>query len=360
MFLSCLFGKSKGQKAELDLKITKSKKSIEPTKRNASNKEMRKVLQMLKAKNQGSFLLWNMSDLEARDLCKHRIDAMEKWSRRLIDEMFKETYGDNYFEVEVADGQPLIKTSIKRQIEGRLKENPGRFARKVDALVIEDLEYFFCRDDLYKNLFKTVFEPFFSGQQEIRVVLKRISNIRNKIAHGNHLSQHELEQGVCYSNDFVDVFIDYYKRLGKEKEYNVPTFLSVRDSFGRSLIREDSSYGWEIHDRFFSNDYASGSAETHLRSGESYRLTLEVDASFPENFYEINWSVIYGISKVIAQGKGNIIEFHVNDKCVSHSPTIKADLITKRSWHRFANINCDDYFEMTLSEVFPPLEDENI
>ena len=147
----------------------------------------------IRGKGHGDYLLWNMSDLDARDLCKHRIDIMERWSRRLIDQKFKEVYGVNYFEAEVDEGQPLVKAAIKRQVEGRMKENPGRFARKVDALVIEDLEYFFCREDLYKKLFRDIFEPFFSGQQEVRTVIKRISDIRNKIAHGNPVSQHELE-----------------------------------------------------------------------------------------------------------------------------------------------------------------------
>lgn len=326
----------------------------------ATSTENQEKTQTMKPNIKGDFLLWNMSDLEARDLCKHRIDTMERWSRRLIDESFKETYGEEYLDVEVSEGQPLIKSSIKRQIEGRIKANPGRFTRIVDVLVIEDLEYFFCRDDLYRNLFRCVFEPFFSGQEEVRAVLKRITDIRNKIAHGNHLSQHELEQGVCYSNDFISVFCDYYKDLGKEKEYNVPTFLSFRDSLGRSLSRNNSSYSWEVNESHFSSNPTMSNTKSHLRSGESYRLILEVDASFPEDFYTIEWYVNYGICDLIAKGQGNIIEFIVDDKCVSYSPRISASLITKRSWHRFANINCDDYFEIYLSEVYPPLEDNYI
>ena len=37
-------------------------------------------------KKNGDFLLWNMTELEAGDLCKHRLDTMELWSRRLIEE----------------------------------------------------------------------------------------------------------------------------------------------------------------------------------------------------------------------------------------------------------------------------------
>lgn len=354
MFLSFLFGALKNQHTELK---KEENDDISPAKGTVINPVVKERTQTMKTNNQGDFLMWNLSELEARDLCKHRIDAMERWSRRIIDELFKSTYGDNYFEFEVAAGQPLVKSSTKQQVEGRMKDNPGRFARKVDALVIEDLEYFFCREDLYKALFKSVFEPFFSGLPEVRAVIRRVSAIRNKIAHGNPLSQHELEQGVCYSNDFIGVFNHYYKEIGKEKEYNVPTFLSLSDSFGRSLCREDQSCSWEISDWKKSGNFASQISEMHLRSGESYRLILEVDASFPDEFYTIVWYVNRGLVDPVAKGNGNIIEFKVDDKCVSETLTIYAYLTTKRTWHRFGHIKCDDYFEMHMSEVLPPLED---
>ncbi|MBO6184651.1 MAG: hypothetical protein J6O88_08145, partial [Chryseobacterium sp.] len=37
------------------------------------------------SKSSISNLMWNLSEIEARDLCKHQIDTMEHWSRRLID-----------------------------------------------------------------------------------------------------------------------------------------------------------------------------------------------------------------------------------------------------------------------------------
>ena len=41
------------------------------------------------SKSSISNLMWNLSEIEARDLCKHQIDTMEHWSRRLIDESLK-------------------------------------------------------------------------------------------------------------------------------------------------------------------------------------------------------------------------------------------------------------------------------
>ena len=49
-----------------------------------------KISNVINNKKSGDFLLWNMTELEARDLCKHRLDTMELWARRLIEETFSE------------------------------------------------------------------------------------------------------------------------------------------------------------------------------------------------------------------------------------------------------------------------------
>ena len=143
--------------------------------------------------------LLDLKELELRDLSKHQIDALEQWCRRLVDDIFKKNYGNSYIDAEVQPGQPLIKASIKRTIEERRRQDPTRFPRWIDGIVMEDLEYFICRDDLYTSYFKGIFEPFYSVREEIRSVLQRLTAIRNKIAHGNAVSVHEAEQALCYS-----------------------------------------------------------------------------------------------------------------------------------------------------------------
>lgn len=104
---------------------------------------------------------WNIGlDIKIllRDLSKHQIDALEQWCRRLIDDIFKQNYGGFYIDAEVNPGQPLIKSSIKRTIEERRKQDPTRFPRWIDGIVMEDLEYFICRDDLYSKYFRKIFE----------------------------------------------------------------------------------------------------------------------------------------------------------------------------------------------------------
>ena len=127
--------------------------------------------------------LLNLSETALRDLCRHHIDSFESWSRRLIDETFRKNYGSEYLNHMISHDTPLVKSEIRKRIETRVANNPRRFPRYVDAILVEDIEYFFCRDDLYSKHFKVVLEPFYSGKEEVRTVLERIIPIRNKLSH---------------------------------------------------------------------------------------------------------------------------------------------------------------------------------
>ena len=97
-----------------------------------------------------------LKEIELRDFSRHHIDLLEQWSRRIIDETFKAHYGNNYVDAEVSPGQPLIKSSIKHTISERMRDNPKRFPRWIDGIVMENIEYFICREDLYKKHFKSI------------------------------------------------------------------------------------------------------------------------------------------------------------------------------------------------------------
>ena len=293
--------------------------------------------------------LMKLTETELRDLCRHHIDTFENWSRRILDETFKKCYGSDYFNFMISEEQPLFKSEIKRRIEQRIRDNPGRFPRKIDAILLEDIEYFFCRDDLYTSHFKEILEPFYSGVLEARTVLNRLIPIRNKLSHGNTISIHEAEQCICYIGDFIDVYKKHYLDIGKERDYNVPVFLRIKDNLGTDIIREDSSYSWELH------FYGMTAPKIQLRSGDSYKLWVEVDSSFDSTFYEISWIVKQDYSTVINKGKGNVIEFTLNNRNVSYSPEICISLITKRDWHRFHDE--DDIIKLHYKKILPPIED---
>ena len=295
--------------------------------------------------------LMDISETALRDLCRHRVDAFESWSRRLLDETLKKSYTADYFNYMISDNQPLIKQEIKCRIESRIRNNPERFPRKVDAFLLEDIQYLLCRDDLYKNHFKDVLEPFYSGPQEVRSILNRLIPIRNKLSHGNTISIHEAEQCLCYTDDFISAYKEYYVKLGKERDYNVPTFTRIKDSLGNDIIRPESTApcSWEI--------FCTGviGPKIQLRSGEHYKLWVEVDGSFDPSAYTIRWYVVQSLSTVICRGTGNTLDFTLNVENVSYCPEIHIDLISKKEWHRFHNR--DDYIVMKLEDVLPPIED---
>ena len=293
--------------------------------------------------------LIDLTEIELRDLSRHHIDTFENWARRLIDEVLKQNYGSDYFDVMIREDQPLVRMEIKKRVNQRMQDNPGRFPRKIDAILMEDIEYFLCREDLYNAHFKDILEPFYSGIAEVRKVLGRLIPIRNKLSHGNTISIHEAEQCLCYIGDFIAVFKQYYAALGRERDYNVPVFLRLKDSLGNDIVREDPRYTWELH------FYGTTAPKIQLRSGDRYKLWVEVDSSFDSSFYEIEWIVKQDYRTLIEKGTGNVIDFTLSNKNVSYAPEIHIELTTKRDWHRFHTV--DDSIKLNYERVLPPIED---
>ncbi|MEG1957836.1 MAG: hypothetical protein RR071_08890 [Lachnospiraceae bacterium] len=302
---------------------------------------------------------FHMSEVDLRDLCRHQIDSFEHWTRRLIDEKMKEEYGAGYFELEIQSGndeqgntimQPLIKKSIIDQVEGRMATNPERFSRKIDALVFDDITYFFCRDDFYQRMFKNILETFFSGKNEVRSVLDRVVRIRNKLSHGNVVSIREAEQVVCYMNDFIDVFKRYYQQCGREKDFNVPVFIRLKDSTGNDVVRQHMDwYPWEIHEKPIDNF-----TRPKLRAGDTYKAWVEVDGSYDVERYTITWEFKCGQRTEKFEGNEMLVKFGVHD--VASLPEIKCVLTTDKEWHRRREKG-DDELSFRSELVLPPIED---
>lgn len=298
---------------------------------------------------------------DIRAVSKKQIELFEHWSRRLIDDFFRNNYGDDYLNASMKSGNPLVKAEIKKGIQERRKSDPNRYQRDIDAILLDDIQYFLIRPDLYKLFFQGVLEPFYSGKEEIRSILERLKNIRNKLSHDNPISIREAEQAVCYTNDFIDVYKEYYKRIGAERDFNVPVVISLSDSQGNITYRKDTNSPWEVHntrdeDITYYKSIFPEAITTNHRSGEEYIVDLEVDSSFPKDSYLISWKVIANYHEYFS-GEGSIITVVFNNELVSRYPSIEIKLTTKKTWHRFANRECDDYVEIHLNKVLPPIED---
>lgn len=280
------------------------------------------------------------NETEIRNSAKETLESLEHWSRRIINDKFVDKYGTDYFDYKFENGESLIKNDILRNVADRMKDNPKRFPRKIDAILMEDIAYFLCKDNFYKDFFKGILENVFSGQDEVRSRMEVLKNVRNKLYHGNPISYREAEKAICYSHDFIDCYKEYYVKIGKEQEYNVPYFTKVQDSLGRCGYRDETKV------EKLSLPYE----KTKFRPGDVYKIWVEVDASFPEDFYEIIWSMN---DKKIATGKEFIFVPTVD--MVSSMKFVYCSLVTKRQWHKYRTY--DDGFSILIGEILPPIED---
>ena len=302
---------------------------------------------------------------EIRGLAKTQIELFEHWSRRLIDEIFKEAYGADYLNAQDQGGHNLVKNEIRNRIQDRKANDPSRYPRDIDALLLEDIIYFFTRDDLYERHFREVMEPFYSGRNEVRKTLERLVPIRNKLSHDNHISIREAEQVLCYTNDFIDSFKAYFQQQGKGREFNVPVLISFSDSQGNRVFRNQPTYRWEVGnvkpdelDLYRKNRFLGDAISTSHRSGERYEIEFEVDGSFSPDYYTIEWKLEFGLgSRNSLSGMGRRIVVDFTDDMVSYNPKLVVMLTTNKTWHRFASQGCDDLAEISLAEVLPPIEE---
>lgn len=280
------------------------------------------------------------NETEIRKTAKETLEAFEHWSRRIINDKFVEKYGANYFDYKFENGENLIKSEILRTISDRMTENPNRFPRKIDAILMEDIAYFLCKDSFYDDFFKDILVNDFSGKDEVRNRLRVLKDIRNKLYHGNPISYREAERAICYSHDFIDCYKVYYVQAGKEREYNVPFFVKIEDSLGRCGYRDETTV----------EKISLPFEKTKFRPGDEYKIWVEVDGSFPEDFYEITW---WMNDKKVATGKKFV--FKPTVAMVASMQFVDCTLKTKREWHKYRSH--DDSFHILIGEILPPIED---
>lgn len=98
-------------------------------------------------------MYFKMNEEELRVICKVSIENLEKWARLIIDKEMKAQYGDNYFYVREND-IPIIKKEIIEKAQNMINKNSNRFPRIIDALFLDEIIYFLCKESLYRKCFK--------------------------------------------------------------------------------------------------------------------------------------------------------------------------------------------------------------
>ena len=82
-------------------------------------------------------MFYALTEDQIRNLCKEKIESLEHWLRRLIDEKLSTSHGDDFSHADRA-GNRLIKGGTVDVLEERLGQGPMRYGRKTDSMVLSD------------------------------------------------------------------------------------------------------------------------------------------------------------------------------------------------------------------------------
>lgn len=273
---------------------------------------------------------------EVRGKCKHRLELLELWLRRLIHDKLSAAYGDNYFDHQL-DGQNIFRNEIRDNANNRIANQPNRYPRKIDALLLDDLVSIVCKPQLFSQCFKLALKNAFpEGNSEARTFLSRIVGARNPLAHANPISYHQAAQVFCYTEDVIQSIREHYSEMGEDSEFNAPAFVAFRDSSG--------------HSEFISSDVARLNFETTFRPGDQIRLEVDIDDSFSADECTIQWMVA-NISDA-EKGTGNAFVLDLLPKHVSERFLIIAKLRSDKDWHKHGNFDAQI---IVTYKVLPPI-----
>ncbi len=288
-----------------------------------------------------------MKESEVRSQCKEKIESLEHWLRRLIDDTLKPVYGE-YFSFADQTGNRLIRNSLAQQVAARRANEPLRYPRNIDAVLLEDAVDIICKPDLYQKHFRQALNDAFpDGREEAKTFFSRLLIPRNNLAHANAISARQAEQVICYCNDVLDSLKRYYRTLGMHETYNVPTILKVTDSFGHSFTR--SQFG-PCHDGGIMMTFLD-KPHLFLRPGDTLTVEVEIDPAFDPASYSIVWASIKPWTTASLRGAKAIIP--ITNKQVGQQFDVQCRITSDKDWHRM-HMGCDDFL-MLYYKVLPPI-----
>lgn len=272
----------------------------------------------------------SLSNSEIRDYCRATLEALEHWLRRLIDEVLSKEYGSNYIEAKDANGNHVINSAIRKYLNTRLTQEPGRYSRPIDAALLDNAVDIICNPVLYKQFFSNVFQSAFpDGRDEARTFFKRLVEPRNRLSHANPISVRQAEQIICYSHDIIDSLKNYYQRIGASMEYNVPLIIKMSDSFGNVTYVSQlphSGHGQVVVD--FTSD-----PKCFLRPGDFLSIELEIDPNFPESSYTLRWASQPDVGLTNNSTK---LSLQITEAAIATHFTLMCTLISNQQWHKYS------------------------
>jgi hypothetical protein len=269
---------------------------------------------------------------EMRSVLRHQLETLERWLRRLIDDVLRAHYNGTLSALP-------IKPSVKAKAAERRGGEPQRYPREVDALLFDDLITIICHPQLYSHFQDGLREAFPDGAAEARTFFKRIVEARNPLAHANDITSHQTLRVACYSTDVIDSLKACYARNNLAQTYNAPSFLRIWDDRGNSAEINASIAAY--YDEF---------RQTQLRPGDTLQLEVQPDESFPDDSYRIEWSV------QMANGEhdsGRIFPLMIaNHHVTQDGLPIEAKIISNLNWHKHGAYDAKIF---VMYSVLPPV-----
>lgn len=282
-------------------------------------------------------------DEDARSLCRGKIESLEHWLRRLVDEVMTATHGADYATRTDASGKPVLAKKRIEPARARMLSDPARYPRLLDAMLLGDLIDIVCGNE-WPNFRPALQDAYPHGPAEARTFLTRIEGPRNNLSHANSVSLRAMEQVLCYSNDVIDALKDHYRRAGMQTQYDIPYILAVRDFRGRTWRRSellDNSGPLLLH---LNKDPAY-----FLRPGDELAFEVEVDPSFTSAGYSLRWHWP-GVHFVDSPSTSRVV-VPIEERHVMEQFMLSCQVTTDRVWHRLQG--CDEHLVLVL-KVLPP------
>jgi hypothetical protein len=275
---------------------------------------------------------------QREELARRYTDNAEAWLRRIVHHRLSEAYGPDF----LRENGP-VKKPIRDYVVSQRESNPGKFLRDVDATTFDQLIDIATNPNLFKPHFQWPLEQAYPlGHEEARNFLLILRDIRNDVSHGRGCSARCLEQAICYSNDLIDALKNYFREIGVQRTYDVPSIIRFSDSRGNTSHLENVPEN--VNSRFI--DWRRGE-HGDLHPGDTLVAEIEVDPSFPESEYDITWGVF-----AHENGSGPIARVQIQNKHVGEQFELRFRIVSKRDWHRF--VGCDDGLGV-LYRVLPPV-----
>lgn len=263
------------------------------------------------------------TDEEIRSFSKRALETLEYWLRQVIEESMTANFGINYLDATDNGGSSVLSIKRIESIKERFSSDTDRYKRIIDAALLDDQMKIICHPKLYQNLFKQYFETSYpNGINELRNILNKLLEPRNRLSHANPISHRQAEQIICYSHDIIDSIKKFYTLKNMHMEFNVPRIIRFKDSFGNE-IRFDKS--GETHVKMI------GKKEYYLRPGDTLDIEIEIDNSFNENEYTLTWR---SIKRIPDFGNTKKISLLIEEHHIGEELNLQCVVISDKSWHR--------------------------